>query len=78
MRDILNYLDACALESEHYWTMWDCVEREEFDGAIYEQIQVLYYNDVINEFLASASQETLEFFETIYEITYGVKYESGI
>ena len=78
MRDILNYLDAGALESEHYWTMWDCVEREEFDGAIYEQIQVLYYNDVINEFLANADNETLDFLQTIYEITYGVKYEGNV
>lgn len=70
MKNLLNYLDESALHREALWTMWDCVERGEFDEAMRYHFVVLFHNDNTKEYWENADEFEIAFFEEIMDVTY--------
>lgn len=71
MRDVLDYLDALVGEAESYWTMWDCVEREEFVDAMHYHLLTLYYHDRAVTLMEDFDDDGNDLLMAISKATYG-------
>ena len=68
MRNLLNILDDLSLSYSYLYDMWDCVERGDFDDAMYCQFYHLFHKDNYTENLNALSSEDLALFYDLAEI----------